>query len=77
MFLSSYSGLIRHLPYLDQAFGTKKETWEREHYHEHKDFDLFLQKTFTTGDAVILSRGDLLNKAGEDVKTAIFSIIFW
>jgi thermostable 8-oxoguanine DNA glycosylase len=26
---------------------------------------------------VILSRGDLFNKANEDAKTAIFSIIFW
>jgi hypothetical protein len=39
--------------------------------------DLFLQKTFTTGDTVTLSRGDLFNEAAEDVRTAIFSIIFW
>jgi hypothetical protein len=75
MFLSAYSGLIRHLPYLDQAFETKKETWERG-YQDHKEFDLFLKKTFATG-AVIISRGDLFNKVNEDVKSAIFSIIFW
>jgi hypothetical protein len=77
MLLSAYSGLIRQLPYLDQAFETKKGTWDREHYQEYKDFDLFLRKTFITGDSVILSREDLFNEAAENVRTAIFSIIFW
>jgi hypothetical protein len=77
MFLSAYSGLIRHLPYLDQAFETKKETWQRDHYREHKDFDLFLKKIFTSQNTVVLSRRDLFNKANGDVKVAIFSIIFW
>jgi len=77
MLLSAYSDLIRHLPYLDQAFETKKETWGRDQYRGHKDFDLFLQKMFETLETVILSRGDLFNKAGEDVKTAILSIILW
>ena len=77
MLLSAYSGLIRHLPYLDQAFETRKETWDREYYQEHQGFDLFLQKSFEARETVILSRGDLFNKTGEDVKTAVLSIILW
>lgn len=77
MFLSAYSGLIRHLPYLDQSFETRRETWEREHYQEHADFDSFLRKTFITSDTAVFSREDLFRKVNEDIKTAIFSIIFW
>ncbi|HEY4291238.1 MAG TPA: hypothetical protein VGN00_29255 [Puia sp.] len=77
MLLSAYSGLIGHLPYLDQAFETKKETWDREHYQSFKDFDSFLQKAFTTSDTVIFSRADLFDKVNEDIRAAIFSIIFW
>lgn len=75
MLLSAYSGLIKHLPYLDQAFETKKETWERG-YQEHEEFNLFLEKTFTA-NTIVFSRGDLFNKANVDVKAAIFCIIFW
>lgn len=77
MLLSAYSGLIRHLPYLDQAFETKRETWERERYPEHKEFDLFLKSTFNKEGVVIFSRGDLFKRASEDFKAAVFSIIFW
>jgi len=77
MFLSAYSGLIRHLPYLDQAFETKKETWNRDHYESHEEFGLFLKETFANSGVVRFSRQDLFNKAGKDIKVAVFSIIFW
>lgn len=77
MFLSAYSGLIRHLPYLDQAFETKKETWERDEYREHEEFNSFLDEVFLNRGVARFSRQDLFNKAGEDIRAAIFSIIFW
>jgi hypothetical protein len=77
MLLSPYSGLIRQLPYLDHAFETKKETWEKDNYLGNNEFSLFLKKTFGNQSEVILSRADLFNKAKKDFKTAVFSIIFW
>jgi len=77
MFLSAYNGLIRHLPYLDQAFETKKATWDREQYEEHPEFNQFLKETFSNDDVANFSRQDLFNRVGGDIKAAVFSIIFW
>jgi len=68
MFLSAYNSLIRHLPYLDQAFETKKETWDREQYQEHQEFNQFLKGTFSNDDVANFSRQDLFNRVGGDIK---------
>jgi hypothetical protein len=77
MLLSAYNGLIRHLPYMDQAFETKRETWGREQYQEHKEFNLFLKETFSNGNFASFSRQDLFNRTDGDIKAAVFSIILW
>jgi len=77
MLLSAYSGLIRHLPYLDQAFETKKETWYREQYQKYPEFSQFLKEVFSNDDVATFSRQDLFNRADGDIKIAVFSIIFW
>jgi len=75
MLLAKYSILIRHLPYLDQAFETRKATWDKK-YRDNKHFRPFFEKTFTEQSAVI-SRADLFNIAEVDFKAAAFSIILW
>ncbi|MBS1663650.1 MAG: hypothetical protein JST68_21585 [Bacteroidetes bacterium] len=77
MQLSAYNGLISHLPYLEQAFETKKETWDREQYQEHEEFNQFLADIFAKDDVATFSRQDLFNTVGGNIKATIFSIIFW
>jgi hypothetical protein len=75
MLLATYTELIRNLPYLDQAFETRKETWDKK-YQDNKHFRPFFEKTFTKSTAII-SRADLFKISEVDFKEAAFSIILW
>ena len=74
MTLDSYDNLIKNLPYLDQAFETKKETWLK--YSTADAFSNFYERSFHN-DKLKLSRRDLFNVCKQDFNDAIFSIIFW
>ena len=75
MLLSNYTDLIKHLPFEDQAFETKKETWER--FKDHEVFCHFFKAIFKEDTSVIVSRRDLLIATKKDIDDAIFSIILW
>jgi hypothetical protein len=77
MELSSYNNLIRHLPYLDQAFETSKATWNAKKYSFSPVFTKFYKQTFSKKDSAKFSRADLFDVANTDFYFAIFSIIFW
>jgi hypothetical protein len=85
MTLSAYSELIRHLPYLEQAFETKKETWiannPGKRSHSNNDFIAFCEEKFKPdspkANTLKLSRADLFTAAASDLNSAIFSIILW
>jgi len=75
MRLSTYSNLIRSLPFQDQAFETKKINWKRQS-EKNKQFKQYCEKEFIE-DTIKLSRRDLFIKSKEDFYGAIVSIIFW
>jgi hypothetical protein len=74
--LTAYSDLIRSLPYMQQAFETKRSTWEREDYKTSRRFQSFLQQAFEN-DTIKISRGDLFYLAEEDYFNTLFAIILW
>lgn len=74
MTLAAYSNVIRNLPYLDQAFETKKNTWERQ--YDNSVFKKYCDSQFKE-EAILLSRRDLFEKCKGDFYGAIVSIIFW
>lgn len=75
MTLSAYSNLIRCLPYLDQAFETKKTTWQRE-CRISEQFSQYCDVIFEIG-AVKLSRRDCFASVEQSFDEALYSIIFW
>lgn len=75
MLLSSYRDLICNLPYLDQAFETKRTIWQRE-YIKCQEFRNFCEKVFKT-NTVTLSRRDLFMTAETDFQQGLFSINLW
>jgi len=75
MTLTTYSNLIRNLPYLDQAFETKQSLWIKE-CGRNKRFEIFCNNKFK-GSALQLSRRDLFVKCSHDFYDAIILIIFW
>ena len=74
MRLSNYKSLIKNLPYLDQAFETKKSTWKKE-YAYNNSFRQFCNQVFVD-EVMKLSRNDLFSIANANPQAAIFSIIF-
>jgi len=75
MLLNSYQSLICNLPYLDQAFETKRTTWRRECV-KHRGFSIFCDKVFG-GGSLVLSRRDLFSSAEREFQGGLFSIILW
>lgn len=75
MTLAQYTNLIKSLPYLDQAFETKRQTWNRE-YSSDEEFKIYCDKEFVCA-TIKLSRRDLFLKAEIDFYDAVVSIIFW
>jgi len=75
MTLDSYTTLIKYLPYLDQAFETKRENWI-QHPKSNTIFADFYQRTFLN-ESLKLSRADLFGACKHNFHDAIFSIIFW
>ena len=75
MVLEKYSDLIRNLPYLDQAFETKKSTWLRE-CKVSNEFKEFCKKKFQN-NTIKISRRDLFAECDNNFREAIFLIIFW
>jgi hypothetical protein len=75
MELASYTELIKHLPYKDQAFETKRTTWKP--FKGKKLFAQFYANTFLNEETVALSRGDLLSMSKRDTGRTVFSTILW
>lgn len=75
MLLNSYQDLIRQLPYLDQAFETKRTTWRRQ-CQSSKIFRDYCENVFN-GDMLKLSRRDLFEASEKGFHEGLFSIIFW
>lgn len=75
MTLARYTDLIRCLPYLDQAFVTKKKNWPVTK-ETNSVFLKFHQGSFVT-DNLKLSRADLFEVCKHNFHEALFSIIFW
>jgi hypothetical protein len=74
MELATYTDLIKHLPFEEQSFETKRETWVK--YAKHPKFSQFYNSIFTDS-SVIISRSDLFHAARGDFSMAVFSIILW
>ena len=75
MILARYTDLIKNLPYLDQAFETKKKNW-KVHNGTNTLFLKFHQASFIT-EKLKLSRADLFEQCKHNFHDALFSIIFW
>lgn len=75
MQLSSYKNLICNLPYLDQAFETRRTTWQRE-YERDPCFRSFCDRVFD-GGSLVLSRRDLFLSAEREFQEGLFSIVLW
>lgn len=75
MELAAYTELIKLIPCEDQAFETKRKTWEP--YKNNLAFKEFYKHTFSNKDTVIFSRRDLFSFAETDAYKAIFAIILW
>jgi len=73
--LADYAPLIEQLPYLDQAFETKRSNWERD-YRRTDEFRFFCDQAFDA-DIIKISRADLFDLTATGSPNAIFSIIFW
>lgn len=75
MTLARYTDLIKCLPYLDQAFETKKANWPVKE-GGNTAFQEFHNKCFVT-ETYKLSRADLFEVCKYNFHDAIFSVIFW
>jgi hypothetical protein len=75
MTLAAYSNLIRHLPYLDQAFETQKSSWQKE-CNINSLFSKYCKGVFKE-ETLKLSRRDCFAHAKQDFVHALFAIIFW
>lgn len=74
MEIATYTNLIKHLPFEEQSFETKRETWVK--YIKHPKFSQFYEKVFT-GSSATISRTDLFLAAKGDFSIAVYSIILW
>ena len=74
MELTTYTDLIKHLPYKEQSFETNKETWVK--YAGHPKFSRFYTEVFT-GSSATISRTDLFLAAKGDFSIAVYAIILW
>jgi len=72
--LAQYKGLIQHLPYLDQAFETKKSNWKRDNITE--ECSVFCEQVFID-DKIKISRSDLFEEAKADSPYTFYWIVFW
>ncbi len=77
MELATYTNLIKHLPFEEQSFETKRGTWNREDYKGYEIFDQYIQDTFKGCTNVSISRSDLFHAAKGNFSNAVFSIILW
>ena len=75
MTLGQYKNLIRNLPHLDQAFETKKSTWQ-QHIRLSEIFLAYCNKHFTS-DTIKLSRLDVFNSCRNDFVEGLFATIMW
>ncbi len=71
-----YQQLIRSFPYQEQAFETKRTTWQRE-CAQSNPFEEFCEKTFKGESSLKLSRADVYNAAGKTFSDGLFTTILW
>ena len=77
MTLSNYRELIRNLPYLDQAFETKKQSWQKQ-IKKFRNFKEFCDERFEQNHSIKLSRRDLFVATNnETFESALYQIVFW
>ena len=75
MTLFEYKSLITALPLMDQAFETKKATWQR-HIEEHSEFSTHCKKVFIS-NSVKLSRLDVFNSCQNNFVEGLFTTVMW
>lgn len=75
MELAAYTELIKQMPYKDQAFETRRATWQP--FSQRKPFEQFYEDVFANSDSVTISRRDIFFKAESDPQRAIFLTILW
>lgn len=76
MTLFRYKALIQNLPYLDQAFETKRSNWQRE-YVGNDFFRLLCDRVFIE-ERLKLSRADLFSSANNGIsEELLILIVFW
>lgn len=74
MKISTYTELIKRLPYKQQSFKTTRETWKA--FKDNLIFKPFYEKTFVD-ESKIISRDDLFGINKNNFLDGIFSIVFW
>ena len=75
--MEKYVNLINAMPLMEQAFSTKKATWEK-YIHGDSDTPGILNSIFLTHDQVELSRADLFRYASSgDLKIFVIATILW
>lgn len=75
--ITRYTELIKNLPYEDQAFVTKRSTWERVNYTSCREFQQYLNNIFKKNDQIIISRYDIFNLSERSFQYTVFSTILW
>lgn len=73
MELQNYKTLIQELPVRQQAFQTKKKTWEKKGFND--SFVLELNKTLFENDLYFVSREDIFNT--KNIQELIVKTIYW
>lgn len=77
MELAAFTELIRQMPCNDQAFETRRVTWES--FSDKEAFAQLYYDLFTVNerDAVIISRKDVFLMVENDLMKAIFLTVLW
>lgn len=76
VFLANYQQLINSLPYLEQAFITKRTTWNRE-YEQSNVFRDFCDQRFQSQSSIKLSRADVFEATSQSFSDGLFTTILW
>lgn len=77
MKIIDFENLIRHMPYLEQAFRIKKEVWLPE--DEKKRFKFQndkIEKIFGDENSIMISRNDLLT-SNDELELFVIKVLMW
>lgn len=73
--LGRYKELISTLPHLEQAFQTRRSTWQRE-CEKNVLFQQYCERVFKSL-VLKISRADVFEAASEDFYRGLFTLILW